>query len=254
VVAVALVAVFIYAILTAAVALRLLTLWVRTRELAALLSGSAYLFGGVLGWAFIIFGVACQASAPTLSRLLGCVGLFFFSSGTLCTALFSWRVFSPNSSWTRALFWLLFGVLAIDYVHGIGVLGVPFPPTSSPWYYPGMLARSTILAWAPIAALSHYRRLRLRLSLGLADPEATNRVLLWGLSSAATFLATVIVVVGTLAGPLNAPYGESSARPPLIIVIVGLIAGGAVLNGLAFLPPKRYVAWVESRAGRGGRA
>lgn len=249
-VAIAVTAVFLYAILTAAVGVRLLWVGYRTRDAPPLLLGACYLFGGVLGWAFIVLGVACQESMPLVARSLGYVGLLCFSGGLLCIARLCWRVFSPRSPWARTLFWLLTVVLLVEYVHNVGITGVPFPPTRSIWWWPGMIGRTAIIAWVPVASLTHHRRLRLRLALGLADPQATNRMLLWGLSGTATFVATVIVVIATLAGPLDAPYGESRARPPIIMLVVALAAFSAILSVLAFLPPRRYLAWVEARARR----
>src|SRR5215470_6120029 len=96
-VGVAIVAVLVYAVLTAADGVRLLWLAHRTRELPALWAGTGYVFGGVLGWALVVLGVAFKSDAPLLSRWFGYAGLLFFSGGILCFALFAWRVFAPRS-------------------------------------------------------------------------------------------------------------------------------------------------------------
>jgi len=245
---IALTATLVYALLTGAVAIRLLTLASRTRELPELLLGVAYLLGGVLGFATIIVGTACQDDAPLLSRVLGGVGLFFFSTGHLAVALMCWRVFAPGSRRLAALFWLLAAILALDFARNIGVEGIPFPPSRSPWYYPGMLARTATTVWWVIAALSYHARLRRRLALGLADAPAANRVLLWGLAGVATLAGSVLISAGTIAGPFDLPHHDSPARDVLVMIAVTLVALGAVASWLAFLPPKRYLAWVESRA------
>lgn len=245
---IALTATLVYALLTGAVAIRLLALASRTRELPELLLGVAYLLGGVLGFATIIVGTACQESTPLLSRILGGVGLFFFSTGHLSVALMCWRVFAPDNRWLAALFWLLAAVLILDFARNIGVEGIPFPPSQSPWYYPGMLARNVTTTWWVIAALSYHARLRRRLALGLADAPAANRVLLWGLAGVATLAASLVITIGTIAGPFDLPHHDSDARDVLVMIAVTLVALGAVASWLAFLPPRRYVAWIEARA------
>jgi len=245
---IALTATLVYALLTGAVALRLLALASRTRELPELLLGVAYLLGGVLGFATLVVGTAFQDSAPLLSRVLGGVGLFFFSTGHLSVALMCWRVFAPDNRRLAALFWLLAAVLAADFARNIGLEGSPFPPSASPWYYPGMLGRTATTVWWVIAALSYHGRLRRRLALGLADAPAANRVLLWGLAGVATLAGSLVITVGTVTGPFDLPHHDSDARDVLVMVAVTLISLGAVASWLAFLPPRRYVAWIEARA------
>jgi hypothetical protein len=246
---IALTATLVYALLTAAVAVRLLVLASRTRELPELLLGVAYLLGGVLGFATLIVGTAFQDDAPLLSRILGGLGLFFFSTGHLSVALMCWRVFAPHSRRLAALFWVLAAVLAVDFARNVGVEGIPFPPSQSPWYYPGMVGRTATTTWWVIAALSYHARLRRRLALGLADAPATNRVLLWGLAGIATLAASMVITVGTVTGPFDLPHHDSEARDVLVMIAVTLVALGAVASWLAFLPPRRYVAWIEARAG-----
>jgi hypothetical protein len=245
---IALTATLVYALLTGAVAIRLLALASRTRELPELLLGVAYLLGGVLGFATIIVGTAYQDSAPLLYRILGGVGLFFFSTGHLSVALMCWRVFAPHNRRLAALFWLLAAVLAVDFARNIGVEGSPFPPSGSPWYYPGMVGRTATTVWWVIAALSYHARLRRRLALGLADAPAANRVLLWGLAGVATLAGSIVITVGTVTGPFDLPHHDSAARDVLVMIAVTLVALGAVASWLAFLPPRRYVAWIEARA------
>jgi hypothetical protein len=240
----------VYALLTGAVATRLLRLAARTRELPELLLGVAYLLGGVLGFATIIVGTACHDSAPLLSRILMGIGLFFFSSGHLAVALMCWRVFSPDSRGLAALFWLLVAVLVADFARNIGVEGIPFPASRSPWYYPGMLARNATTTWWVVASLSYHARLRRRLALGLADAPAANRVLLWGLAGLATLVGSMVITIGTITGPFDLPHHDSAARDVLVMIAVTVVAVGAVASSLAFLPPRRYVAWIETRASR----
>jgi hypothetical protein len=108
-----------------------------------------------------------------------------------------------------------------------------------------MVGRTVIVAWRPLAALPYHARLRRRLALGLADPVATNRVLLWGVAGAITSAMSLFVVAVTLLGLWTTP-----ARAPIAIVTVMCAAADALLSWLAFAPPKGYVAWVKARSPR----
>jgi hypothetical protein len=242
VVAVALGIVLVYAAFTGVTGARLLLLASRTRALPEATLGFSCIVGGMLGWAAVLVAGGIGDRAPEVARVLNAMGLFCFSAGTLSLGLFCWRVFSPENPWVAAFYFLLVATLVVDFVHSIVILGVPFPPTTSFWYWPGMLARSAIYAWRPLVALPFYFRLRRRLALGLADPVATNRVLLWGMAGAITCTSTVFVVAVTLAG-----LWETPARSVIAIVTVLAATADSVLGWLAFVPPRRYLAWIESR-------
>jgi hypothetical protein len=241
--AVALAVVLVYAVFTGITGTRLLAIAARTRALPETSLGFSYIVGGMLGWAAVLVGGGIIDRAPEAGRLLNAIGLLCFSAGSLGLGLFCWRVFSPTSAWARGLWLLLFGTLAVDWVHNIIFLGIPFPPTTSFWYYPGMIARTALIVWRPLAALPYYSRLKKRLLLGLADPVATNRVLLWGTAGAVTAVSSIFVVAVTLAGLWTTP-----ARAPIAIATVLMGALDSALSWLAFVPPRRYVAWVKARA------
>jgi hypothetical protein len=235
--------VLVYAVFTGITGTRLLLLASRTRGLPEATLGISYIVGGMLGWAAVLVGGGIIDRAPLLGRVLNGVGLFCFSGGTLTIALFCWRVFAPTSAWAKAFFLFLSATLLVDWVHNIVFLGTPFPPTDTFWYWPGALGRMVILGWRPFAALPYYARLKKRLALGLADPVATNRVFLWGIAGALTFISSLFVLWVTLAGVWTRPE-----RAPAAMVTVFLATSDSLLSWLAFVPPKRYVAWIRARS------
>jgi hypothetical protein len=235
--------VLVYAVFTGITGTRLLMLAFRTRALPEATLGFSYIVGGMLGWAALLIGGGIVDRAPTLGFWLNAVGLFCFSAGTLGIGLFCWRVFAPSSARVRAFYFLLATTLAVDFVHNIVFLGIPFPPTDTFWYWPGMLARTAICVWRPVAALDCHARLRKRLALGLADPVATNRVWLWGVAGSITGVSSLFVVAITLMGVWAMP-----ARTTAAIATVLMAATDATLSWLAFVPPKRYVEWVKARS------
>ena len=242
--AVAIGAVMVYALLTGIVAARLLGLAWRTRALPEIALGTSYALGGMLGWVAIVLGTAFAARAPAAGLALQFFGLFCLSAGHLATALFIWRVFNPDSAWARALFGALLATAIVEYVHNVGQLGVIFPPPSSFWYWPGAVWRTGTYVWMPFVALRYHRRLRLRLAIGLADPVATNRVLLWGIMGTLMLVASVGVIVATLLGLWTTP-----AAPALMAALTVLIAIVSALGLLTFRAPERYLAWVRARPG-----
>jgi hypothetical protein len=235
--------VVIYAVFTGITGVRLLMLAFKTRGLPEATLGFSYIVGGMLGWAAVLVGGGIVDRAPLLGHILNGAGLLGFSTGTLSMGLFCWRVFAPESSLARGFFFVLALTLLLDWVHNIVFLGVPFPPTDSFWYWPGMLARTAILGWRPLSALPYYGRLKKRLALGLADPVATNRVFLWGFGGGLLFLSGIFTVVVTLAGLWTTP-----ARAPIAILTVLLGVSDSLLSWLAFVPPKRYLAWIKARS------
>jgi hypothetical protein len=243
--AVAIAAVIVYAVLTGIVGARLLGLAFRTRALPEIALGISYSLGGMLGWVSIVLGTAFAARAPSVGLALQFFGLFCLSVGHLATALFTWRVFNPDSAWARALFGALLVAAIVEYAHNVGQLGVIFPPPSSFWYWPGAVWRTGTYVWMPFVALRYHRRLRLRLAIGLADPIATNRVLLWGLMGSLMLAASVGVIVATLLGLWTTP-----AAPALMATLTVLIAIVSGLGLLTFRAPERYLAWVRASAPR----
>jgi hypothetical protein len=243
----ALTVVAIYGVFTGITGTRLLLLASRTRALPELTLGITYIVGGMLGWAALLFGGGIIDRAPTLGFWLNAVGLFCLSAGSTSLGLFCWRVFAPGSTALRVLFFAFVVTLIVDFIHNIVFLGIPFPPTSSFWYWPGMTARTALILWRPLSALPYYARLKRRLALGLADPVATNRVFLWGIAGALTAGVSLFVVAVTLAG-----LWETPARSVIAIITVVSAAVDAALSWLAFAPPRGYVEWVESRAKAGG--
>ena len=247
VLAFALFVVILYAVFTGVTGTRLLLLASRTRALPETSLGITYIVGGMLGWAAVLVGGGIIDRAPEAGRLLNAVGLLCFSAGSLSLGLFCWRVFAPTSLGARGLFFALLLMLIVDWVHNILILGTPFPPTTSFWYWPGMVGRTTLILWRPAAVLPYYARLRKRLALGLADPVATNRVLLWGAAGALSATSSIFVVAVTLADLWVTP-----ARAPIAITTVVLATLDSALSWLAFVPPRRYIAWVKLRSAERG--
>ena len=165
------------------------------------------------------------------------------SSSSLCFGI--WRVFYPDR---RFAFVVCVTVSALLFDSWMAVI-LPGRHTSvtgfTVWFHLHVAARAAAPAWGAMAAWAHWRRLRRQIALGLADPLAAHRFLLWALalSSSTAILATALAT-NTLVGVLVFAY------PPalLVVSVLGILAAWALW--FAFLPPAGYRRLVEGRARR----
>lgn len=234
----------LFVVLNAITGIRLLWLATRTRELPELALGIGHLLGGSLGWALVMLGylLMLQLNAPTGGQVLMIAGLFCLNFAVAAIGLFSWRVFNRDSRAVGVLFALFVVVLAIDFVHN-GLIAHEFaPPTNTFWYWPGCLARSGVWLWMSLVTFLYYRKLRLRVPLGLADPVTANRMFLFFLGGTFIVGFAIVVTGASLLGVWQ--------RHSLLVNAVSSALGipPAVCSTLAFVPPKRYTDWIARRA------
>src|SRR5262249_10565518 len=91
--------------------------------------------------------------------------------------------------------------------------------------------------WTTLESLGYYRKLRLRLRIGLADAVVCNRMLLWGLMTLSAGTAVVLNLAAMRPGPfLSAPI-------VLVSSCLGIVLASCLF--LAFHPPGWYRGWLE---------
>jgi hypothetical protein len=234
----------LFVVLNAITGIRLLWLAARTRELPELALGIGHLLGGSLGWALIMLGylLMMQLGSPGAGLVVMVAGLFCLNFAVAAIGLFSWRVFNRDSRAVGVLFALFVAVLAVDFVHN-GLIAHEFaPPTNTFWYWPGCLARSGVWLWMSLVTFLYWRKLRLRLPLGLADPVTANRMFLFFLAGSFVVAFAVVVTGASLLGVWQ--------RYPHVVNTLSMLLGlpSAVCSTLAFVPPKRYTDWIARRA------
>jgi hypothetical protein len=222
------------------VATRTFALWRRTRGLPELLL-SLYLTGAtVLGYPLMI---ASSRIPPSELWPLHLAGQVVSSSGLACLLFFTLTVFRARDLWARCLVGLSLVLLVVGAVaYFFELTGENPRPVVE--LVDIMLINSSAIAfayfWTTIEAFSYYRRLRLRLRLGLTEVVVVNRMLLWGLMTLAAGIAVIISVAGMLAG--------SFMTAPSVLVLSSLGAFHACCLFLAFHSPRWYRAWLERRA------
>jgi hypothetical protein len=172
-----------------------------------------------------------------VSASMGAVSMAYF---------FTWRVFRPNSGWAMVLTalgtWLLLGPVGAVAAH-IETSGIDEGTlNASAWTLTILSACLVAWGWTGTESFRYYLGLRRRLRLGLIAPEVCNRFLLWTILSIAWFFSTAMAGAAVLSGisPLsNVPF-------TLAIGLAGLV--NSVCMVLCFMPPRRYLAWLEGRA------
>jgi len=223
------------------VSLRLLWLARRTRALPELLIGSGLLVLGSIGYPLAI-AVEATADAPALQTALSVSHALLQTIGEGAITVFTWRVFRADADWARGLVFAFFG--------GIATLGLWQALTpgwsvfaaskAGPWAFLPVFTLFS-LGWAGSEALLYHRKLVRRLALGLADAAATNRMWLWSVSILSAFAISALVTALRATGHEMDPRAMGIVLGPL-----GLVSAGSMW--LAFLPPHRYLRWIESQS------
>jgi len=222
------------------VSIRTFALWRRTRGLPELLLCLMLFSATVLGYPAMIATTRIPASQMwplhVLAQWLECFGIS-------CLLLFTLKVFRPSALWAR----LLVAAALLPLVGGgvaylVEVTGANPRPAAE---LLGInLLTSTPMAvayfWTTLEALSYYRKLCLRLRIGLCDAMVCNRMLLWGLMTLAAGVAVLINLAAMLAG--------SFLSPPIVLVssCLGIVLASCLF--LAFHPPDWYRGWLEQSA------
>ncbi len=234
----------VFGVVSLIVALRLLRLASRTRQLPEFLIGLAFLSAGVLGRGPITAGVLAVSLPEALRVGLYMGGRFMLVICCAAIGLMAWRVFQRDQAWARGLFLLIFALLAIHSAIHVFVYrpGMPLNEGFGAWI--GIVAKTGAFAWASWEARRYSRMLKRRASVGLAEPVVANRIELWGIAAG---LIAFLFLLTPLADRLA---GIAPQSPELLMLqsLIGLVV--AVCIALAFFPPRAYLRWIGSRAAR----
>ena len=229
------------------VSIRTFALWRRTRGLPELPLCLMLFSATVLGYPAMIATTRIPASRMWPLHVLA---MALESFGILCLLLFTLKVFRPRALWARGLVAAAFLMLvAGGFAYFIEVTGENPRPASE---LLGInLVNTTPMAvayfWTTLESFAYYRKLRLRLRIGLCDAVVCNRMLLWGLMTLSAGVAVVVNLAAMLAG--------SFLSAPVVVVssCLGIVLACCLF--LAFHPPAWYKGWLEQTvAVKGGQA
>jgi len=235
----------------ATLGVRLALLARRTRQVPELLLAAHFLLCCTFGYALQGSGHALAiepgASRPLVATLLS-LGHGASVLGVASVLAFNYWVFRRGTTLGRGLLaggvaWLVVGYIGCA-ASGAFWHGRP----EGLWFwllYSGFTAASL---WTLSEPLLYFAALRKRLRLGLAEPLVVDRFLLWGVGSVARFAMLAIGAFSMLSMSGDTSDLAAIAAPTFLASgLAGIVV--AVSYGLAFFPPRSYVAFVAGRAG-----
>lgn len=190
--------------------------------------------------AFVVFADRGAQPPPWISFS----AVFVMYLGSIAFAFFTRSVFRRREAWAR---WLVAAIL-IGLVAGLaGSLSLGdwtgCDPIGNPWYWPKWACGAAPLVWMGAEGFSHYAKARQRRRLGLCEPLACNRYLLWGLAGVLWAVLEFVVIGQDIVYQRTGAWSGSVGLAVcwLEIVPVGLI-------WLVFFPPAGYRRWINLAA------
>jgi len=225
---------------------RLLRLAARTGELPERLLGVMFLFTGV---SYLVYDLPILIDSEALWTPLNFAGRVLYLPAPVIVAVFTRRVFRPESRWAA---WLVRGCAALLVV---GVTGSALRgdwegfSIHNPWFWPEWVGYTVPFGWACVESLLQHGQARRRLRLGLCDPLVCSRFLLWGLFGAAQVFSSL----GAL-GQYAAYEQEEVFTAGWDTAIGAIDIFSIALMWLVFFPPALYRRWVTGTAARADAA
>ena len=204
------------------VGVRLLLLWQRTRQLPELTIGLAFVLAGFIG------GVLIHLATVLGSAALGRGAVATLHAGSLCLAVFTWRVFRPDHLWAGSLVATLAAGAGLALLGGSGY-GSEGAARGGTLFWLGFVCRALPFGWAALESGLYYSRIRHRAQMGLADPGVAQRFLYWGVGSGCVFWiwcqSATVIALG---------HDPNLGAPLLVRSLIGLVAAAALWR--AFFP------------------
>jgi hypothetical protein len=225
------------------VGLRLYGLGRRTGQLPEFLIAATFLLW-TLSYLFYDIPYAIVDSEELVPTVCSYASLIVLAFGNVAFAFFIRAVFRPDARWAT---WLVAAIAAsvVAGLAGSAWIGdwVGINPLANPWYWLDCFGASAPAVWMGAEGLAQYFKARRRLKLGLCEPLACNRFLLWGIAGTLWLILQGVLTANDFAYALT---GEWSLL---------LNFGGAVFEAVpvaviwfVFFPPAFYCRWIEGSA------
>lgn len=222
------------------VSVRLLGLARRSRGLPELLAGLGLLGIGPLGFCVIMAGAMLLAGTP-FGRGVRITGMGLQALGFVATAVFTWRVFRPDSSTARALATGISVSLLVTFV--ACALAPNRGGAMLLHHHLDAWLKIGCLVWGALESLRYWRVTQRRVELGLSDPLVSASFLAWGVALGSGALGFALIWNALLA---LTPGEHLSTAVHLAISLCGIVTAASLY--LAFLPPKAYARRLALRA------
>jgi hypothetical protein len=238
----------LYTVTSFVVGTRLIARARRSRGWPEFLMGVTYTAAPGLGYPLLITAPLWPTREASLGAVV--VGELLIMTGCSAFMVFNAKVFRPTAGWAMSLAWvgvsvIVAGGCAVILAH-VSTADAALAVERARGGTAAMLtALGAGYAWTAFEGLRYHRMMRRRIALGLAEPIVANRFLLWALAGIVATAWNTVSCTYLLAG---ANIGTHPV-PLLATCLGGLVS--AVLQVLIFMPPARYVRWIErDRAAR----
>jgi hypothetical protein len=223
------------------VGFRLLFLWRRTRGQPELFAAAAMLTVGPIAFGLFVPAVDLAERNAELSRLLYMAASCAATFGSAAVASFTLAVFHAGSAARNGAV-VVIGTLVLSWIGIVATDDLDLRRLPGLWRNANTFLQIAIFLWSSLESLAFWRMMRRRTHLGLADPLVTHRFALWG------------IALGIGAANLSASFiGLVLRRAPIGATELAIGVGGVIVAlclTLAFLPPRRYRAYIARAAAR----
>ncbi len=223
---------------------RLYLLSQRTRQAPELLIALTFLFW-VLSYLFYDLPYAVVRVEALVPAVCAYASLIALALGNVALALFIRAVFRRGARWAT---WLVGAIAVCSFVGVVGSGWVGdwegINPLANRWYWLEWSGGFVPVAWMSAEGFAQYFRARRRLKLGLCEPLACNRFLLWGIAGA---LWMMLEAISSANDYVNALTGRWSELLNFGVAVFEAVPVAVIC--LVFFPPAAYRRWLERRAG-----
>ncbi|HTO08304.1 MAG TPA: hypothetical protein VMR86_14755 [Myxococcota bacterium] len=221
---------------------RLIRRGLPTRAAPELLMGIAYFAAPGVGYPMV---VASNAIADRLlSTLVFALGHSLIALGVSVFFFFNARVFRAGQSAAQAfaaVCSIVFSLAALEIVRGHNAVGSDLLGLAS--VRSAMVILLFVLglayAWTAWEGFRHHRLMLRRARVGLGDAVVANRFLLWGFAGSLQVFANLVSAWALWSGD------NMLTNLPSMLATAGVGVVNSVLLVLIFLPPARYVRWLQ---------
>jgi len=231
------------------VGVRLYRLSRRTGQLPELLIAATFLLW-TLAYLFYDIPYTIVLAGELVPDVCSYASLITLALGNAAFAFFIRAVFRPDARWAT---WLV-AAIVVSLVAGVaGSAWVGdwegINPLANPWYWLEYLGSFAPSAWMTAEGFSQYFKARRRLELGLCEPMACSRFLLWGIAGALWVILEVVLTANDFA---NALTGQWSPLLDFGVALFEVVPVAVIW--FVFFPPEFYRRWVEGSAKPTGAA
>lgn len=245
--------------LSAVIGVRLIRLAARSKGPESWLG--VYLLAGVVLGTLLSSAVYISWADPTVAMPpdwrppLHALQFLANSAGMLGIAIFTQRVFRPQTAWARVAVLASIAIPVVAFAATAWIEGFEVRVIQNPLYCVAVASREAAMIWMTVESFLYYGQLRRRQRLGLADPMLVNRFLLWGIWAASMSLMQLSDPIGRLwywsITGTTVEWLPEVGKTIIVFMIGSTSALGsvaAITLLLTFFPTAPYRRWVAAHA------